>query len=121
MCYLCSNVTFPLRNKSLNPNHFFFFAELANSNPLSLFFFVSLVNIVLLIGGYSLSGHVMARENRHASLKRYIVFFVLVLSVYNHEKKNSSLIECYAYLLRAPLALYINLNSIFWLKASEFR
>lgn len=43
MCYLCSNVTFPLRNKSLNPNHFFFFAELANSNQLS---FVSLRNIV---------------------------------------------------------------------------
>ena len=105
MCYLCSNVTFPLRNKSLNRNHFFFFAELANSNPLS---FVSSLNVVLLIGGYSLSGHVMARENRHASLKRYIVFFVLVLSVYNHEKKNSSLVECYAYLLRAPLALYIN-------------
>lgn len=119
MCYLCSNVTFPLRNKSLNPNHFFFFfAELANSNPLS---FVSFLNIILLIGGYSLSGHVTARENRHASLKRYIVFFVLVLSVYNHEKKNSSLTECYAYLLRAPLALYINLTSIFWLKASEFR
>ena len=44
MCYLCSNVTFPLRNKSLNPNlFFFFFAELANSNQLS---FVSLRNIV---------------------------------------------------------------------------
>lgn len=107
MCYLCSNVTFPLRNKSVNPNHFFFFAELANSNPL---LFVSLLNIVLLIGAYSLSGRVMARENRHASLKRYIVFFVLVLSVYNHEKKNNILIECYAYLLRAPLALYINLT-----------
>ena len=110
MCYLCSEVTFPLRNKSLNPNHFFFFFFFSNSNPLSLFFFFFFVNIVLLIGGYSLSGHVMARENRHASLKRYIVFFVLVLSVYNHEKKNSSLIECYVYLLRAPLALYINLN-----------
>lgn len=111
MCYLCSNVTFPLRNKSLNPNHFFFFCRISKfQSTIIIFFFVSLLNIVLLIGGYSLSGHVMARENRHASLKRYIVFFVLVLSVYNHEKKNSSLIECYAYLLRAPLALYVNLN-----------